>query len=138
MAKASSSRYFSAGAEICLWLLVGPIGGDGPASHAMAGIVEIGIMIVVVCLATTALIARLVYRVWPIRWLKSAWLVYLVIIICSIGSGLPNVFDVLERLGITLLAGLTISILLGVISFLRWLRNRYIPGAGKKTAEAPT
>src|SRR5687767_4715074 len=69
----------------------GPIGAEGPASHAMAGVVELAIMTGVVCLTMTIIITRMVYRSWPLRWLRTAATIYLLLIALSLGLGFISV-----------------------------------------------
>jgi hypothetical protein len=102
---------------------IGPIGGKGPASHAMAGIAELAIAIGVIVLTVTIIITRLIYRAWSLRWLRIAAIIYLILIALSLSLGFIDVLVGALGVAISLIAGLAVSLLLGVAYFVRRLRT---------------
>lgn len=105
---------------ICAVILVyllnfGPIfGGNGPASHAGAGLGEIATIIFLIGLFTCGIITRLVYRARPIRWIKLVSIVYLILLVFWIGVGFIVDPAVVFFMAIQLVVGVVASILLGL------------------------
>ena len=103
-----------AGVIILRLLIVGPMGSNTAASHAGAGLGEIILILAVFSLGITVTFTRLVYRVWPVRRLKVASVVYVVLLLLWIGLEFIEVGGLL-MLALQLFVGLIASVLLMIV-----------------------